>query len=89
MLNVLIRIILFLCVNQTYYAMKTLLIIISTLTLLLFTSCEKDEMDKGGFGGGGGMENSLKSEEDSTFIVPENDTITTVCPTIEEQSKSE
>lgn len=39
--------------------MKTLLIAISTIFLLLFTSCEKEEMDKGLTGGGGGMENSI------------------------------
>lgn len=37
--------------------MKTLLIVISTLTLLLFTSCEKDEMGIGE-GAGGGMQDT-------------------------------
>lgn len=60
MLNVQRRIILFLCTNQTNYTMKTLLIVISTLTLLLFSSCE-DEMGKGGTSGGGELPGAEKS----------------------------
>lgn len=56
--------------------MKTLLIVISSATLF-FTSCEKDEMGPGGTGGGGGMENSFKSKNVSTFIITENDTVIT------------
>ncbi|QIK54258.1 hypothetical protein G7051_07865 [Dysgonomonas sp. HDW5B] len=33
--------------------MKTLLFIISCITLLSLTSCEKDDMDRTGTGGGG------------------------------------
>lgn len=65
--------------------MKTLLIAISTTVLLLFTSCE-DEMDKGGTGGGTGMqdantitrstppqeENGIIPVTDTTLMIDEN-----------------
>ena len=65
--------------------MKTLLIAISTTILLLFTSCE-DDMDKGGTGGGTGMQDAntitrstLPQEDkgiilvtDTTLMVDEN-----------------
>lgn len=53
--------------------MKTLLFAISTIILLLFTSCE-DEMGKGGGTGGGGMQNENTIVK-STPTLTENDTI--------------
>lgn len=54
--------------------MKTLLITISTITLLLFTSCE-DEMGRGGTGGGG-MQDAVSMERSaSVSIEKDNETI--------------
>ena len=39
--------------SQNTHIMKFLLIAISCITLLSFTSCEKDEMDRTGTTGGG------------------------------------
>lgn len=58
--------------------MKTLLIIVSAITLLLFTSCEKDEMDKGIGGGSGGKQESLsysKSKNIPTDLNKADDTL--------------
>lgn len=57
--------------------MKTLLIIVSAITLLLFTSCEKDEMGPGGTGGGGKEESMKysKSENIPTDLNKADDTL--------------
>lgn len=57
--------------------MKTVVLMIYfCFTTLFFSSCEKDEMGKGGTTGGG-MENSLNSKKASTILITENDTIAT------------
>lgn len=53
--------------------MKTLLIAISAIFLLLFTSCEKEEMTIGGTGGGGMQDANTISKSSSTPI--DNETI--------------
>lgn len=69
--------------------MKTLLIAISTTVLLLFTSCE-DEMDKGGTGGGTGMQDAntitrsiLPQEENG--IIPVTDTTLMIDENLDKQ----
>lgn len=64
---------------------KFLLMVISCITLLSFTSCQKDEMEKGGTGGGGTLPEantkntsskspsiSISNERNLTIIFEEN-----------------
>lgn len=61
--------------------MKFLLIAISFIALLSFTSCEKDEMGDGGLGGGGGMQDkntitrSTPAPKDKEDILVPKDTL--------------
>lgn len=53
--------------------MKTLLFAISTIILLLFTSCEKEDMTIGGTGGGGMQDANTISRSSSNPI--DNETV--------------
>lgn len=63
--------------------MKTLLFIISCITLLSLTSCEKDDMDRTGTGGGGGMQDANTITKSSTDPTPkDNEATFVVDPTL-------
>lgn len=58
--------------------MKTLLIAISSIFLLLFTSCEKDEMGDGGLGGGGMQDANIITRSSTNLILKDNNEIALV-----------